>query len=224
MTTASLASESERSIIMLFYSVTRNIQCKIVSTVQFIAYLAVTRARLVICLVPTLSILCFAIGISTNFYMETNPMKLYTPSESKLLRHGRWLGQHFPVEKASIHIIIHGEGRNILGKSSIDYAFFVVNEVRTIEGFNATQCSISGVVNFFNDDYGLFRETIRNDDDAIRAVSVLPYLPNGNIVNRKDIFGYPSEDDEGILQSVKSFSVRTFHIVKNICLLQPISQ
>ena len=194
---------------IMFRNIVNYLHKMIVYLLQQIARIAVLKPKMVLFFIPVISILSIVIGSSTNFYMESNEINLWTPYHSKALQHGKWLSQEsgFAVKKGHIQIIIHAEGRNVLGRDGIDYTFKALDTVRSTKRFDES-CTISGVVNFFNDDYDLFRKTIENDEDAIQAVSVMPYLPNGNFVNREKIFGYPIEGSKGMLQSVKSFSVR----------------
>ena len=62
---------------------------------------------------------------------------------------------------------------------------------------NSTSCDISGVTNFFHDDYDDFVDTIHSDDDLIKAISSTSQnsILNGKIRTVKDFFGFPVESE-----------------------------
>lgn len=183
----------------------------IVLCLQQTAHVAVIRPRLVVLITSAIGILCILIGCTSNFYIETDEVKLWTPYHSNALKHGEWLKNKsgFQMEKAQLQLIIHRNGENILGRECIDYSFKAVNVVKSIQGLNDSRY-ISGVVNFFNDDHDLFRKMIHSDEEAIIVLSFMPFFPNGNLVRNDELFGFPSKDRTGKLHSVLSYMVSPF--------------
>mmetsp|Transcript_31302 Transcript_31302/g.36527 ORF Transcript_31302/g.36527 Transcript_31302/m.36527 type:complete len:200 (-) Transcript_31302:2332-2931(-) len=181
----------------------------ILHIIQDLAKFAALRSTFIILTIPVLSGLLITAGLCTNFNFESDELTLLTPYNSKATHHAEWLNKHsnFTSEPNHIHILVHGYGRNILNRESINVTFQALDAVRMIPSYNLIT-HVKGVVNFFNDDYDLFSDTIQTDNDAIKAISIMPFLPNGNIVDRKEIFGYAEEDDSGLLTSVQSYSVR----------------
>ena len=194
---------------MKFIDCLKRLHESIVYVLIQIVHAAATKPKSVLCFVPVLSITLFFVGIHTNFYMETDEVSLWTPLSSRSIQHGDWLSEESGLvgEGAQLQIIIHKNGDNVLGREGIDHAFQVVDAIRSRRGFNESSCSIKGVINFFDNDYDVFQKTVSNDNDAVVAVSTMPFLPNGDIVNRKEIFGYPSGNINGTLQSAKSYMV-----------------
>ena len=193
------------------YSVVHNavikLHQKVVLYLQRLSNLAIFLPVTTIVSISITSFLFFFLGFHSNFTFITDEIELWTPPQSKTFQHRKWMKENgFLVEKPIIQLLIHGNGQNILGRDSIDYAFDAVGTIRSIKGFNKS-CSIRGVVNFFSDDYDIFLKSVQNNSDAARALSQMPFLPNGVIVNRDEFFGYPIADDNGILQSVSSYSV-----------------
>lgn len=181
----------------------------IVHVLVQISHAAAVRPKLVFLLVPVLSLSIFFIGINTNFYMETDEVSLWTPLSSRSIEHGNWLRDEsgLTFDGAQLQILIHKNGENVLGKEGLDYVFKAVNVVKSMRSFNASCSSIMGVGNFFDNDYDLFQRTVLNDIDAIQAISTLPFFPNGDIVNRKEIYGYSIAKLDGMLRSAKSYMV-----------------
>ena len=194
---------------MKFIDCLKNLHEFTVNALIKIVLVAAKKPKSVLFFVPVLSITLFFVGINTNFYMETDEVSLWTPQSSRSIQHGNWLNEESGLvsEGAQLQIIIHKNGENVLGRQGIDYAFQVVDTIRSRRGFNESSISIKGVINFFDNDYNVFQKTVLNDNDAIVAVSTMPFLPNGDIVNRNEVFGYPSENINGTLQSAKSYMV-----------------
>ncbi len=180
----------------------------IVNALIQIANFAATRPKLVLFFVPVFSISIFFVGLYTNFYMETDEVALWTPSSSNSLEQNDWLRTESGIsvgDGTMLQILIHRYGGNVLEMEGIEYAFKVVHAVRSEKLCNAS--SITGVLDFFDNDYKLFQKRVTNDKEAIEALSLVPFFPNGKLVNRKELFGFANEDVNGMLRTAKSFMV-----------------
>ena len=178
---------------------------------QKTALVAARKPRLVLSFMSVSSVLLILIGFLSNFYVETDEVDLWTPYHSKALRNGQWLRDQsgFDLEPPSIQVIIHDAGENMIGRNSVDYSFKVMDVVEAaIKDYDFLSYSMHGVVNFFNNDHNLFLATVKSDEDAIYAMSVLPFFPNGMVIDRNKVFGFPIQDHRGLLISAQSYMVR----------------
>jgi len=177
---------------------------------QKTALVAARKPRLVLSFMSVSSVLLILIGFLSNFYVETDEVDLWTPYHSKALQNGQWLRDQsgFDLEPPSIQVIIHDAGENMIGRNSVDYSFQVMDVVEeAIKDYDFLSYTIHGVVNFFNNNHTLFLSTVKSDEDAIHAMSVLPFFPNGMVIDRNKVFGFPIQDHSDLLISAQSYMV-----------------
>jgi hypothetical protein len=184
----------------------------IIQALVKVATFSVTKARFLIISVPILSLSLFAVGFFTNFTLETDQISLWTPSQSDVLKHGRWIEEEsgFPARTYPIHLILHSNGDNVLTMNGVDTLFKALQIFEATEGhadacnskhrikanftnhfpYSASNCSISGITNFFNDDYETYLKTVENNEDLLRTISKGPTLLKSQLVN--EFLGYPT--------------------------------
>jgi len=168
---------------------------------------------------------CITVGIFTNFQFEADAGILWTPGGSNIELHGDWLYSEesgFPLPSRPVEILVHANGKNILGFAATKRVFDVLDVVRFgTPGYDAV-CSVSGdqddkgcpisspTAFWINHNRSLFESSIQTDEEAIYELSKLKF-PNGAKVARSVIYGqaYPrlpesveNDDDIALLESV----------------------
>mmetsp|Transcript_30782 Transcript_30782/g.46689 ORF Transcript_30782/g.46689 Transcript_30782/m.46689 type:complete len:912 (-) Transcript_30782:62-2797(-) len=163
------------------------------------------------------------IGILTNFDFVTDTGIMWTPEGSNTKFHGDWLYSEesgFPLPIRPIEILIHANGKNILGVEAVQRAFDALDVVRfgtpdydiicSLSGKQDDRdCPISSPTGFWsNHNRSLFESTIETDDEAIFELSKLNFA-NGARVSRGSIYGEANPplpeslgDEETLLESV----------------------
>lgn len=196
----------------------------IVKVIQAVARLSVHQARCILLLIPILSVSLFCLGLFTNFYLEADRVKLWTPESSPVIENSQWIETEsgFPSKTYPIHILLHANGGNVITVGAVDVLFQALNTFQSTDGYeslcggdtagqqnttdapgfttsssNGQECTLLGVTNFFNDDHSVYRQEVNTIQDLIMAISVVPFFPNGKIVQRDRIFGYRVESDDG---------------------------
>lgn len=170
------------------------------------------------------SIAIMAIGLATNFRTDTDGDQ-WTPLDTRSVKHGDWIESDesgFPKDPRYMVLIVHRDGKNVLGDDEWDLAqegvrrvFNALKIVReTSPGHqvlcdkrdyvhpvtNQTTCDILGVTSYWNDSASLFLENIKSNNDVIEAVSAKT-SPGGSRVNFDQIIGY-NECDDGTIDGV----------------------
>jgi len=167
------------------------------------------------------SIVLLVIGLFTNFSVDVDEDKLWTPSNSKAISHMDWIDDHsgFPEATHDLLLFFHSNGENVLGQEEVQKVFDVLDAVRGVNNYNEAcsesdyvnsdgdnVCEIEGVVQFWGSDASVFEDQVSSDEQAIAAMSETVY-PDGTPVSENSVFGKPQRDDDGTLTSVVSYTV-----------------
>jgi len=193
-----------------------------VKTLQVISQYSARNPKRTIAAVVVLSILLLVVGLVTNFNLEVDEKKMWTPENSYPIRHSNWISNDsgFPKEPRLLVLFFHADGANVLGKDQVSRVFEAVDTVRNMEGYDevckdsnyesdygVATCEITGVLRFWNISSSLYNDTVSSDMDAIVDMSQMTY-PDGTPVAEDRVFGFPLRDpDTGLLVSVQSYSV-----------------
>ena len=152
------------------------------------------------------SIAVLAIGLFTNFYVETDSDLLWTPTPSTVLSHGKWLEEDagFPATPRIAQMIIHADGQNVLSQEGMKRAFITLDIVRNTPGYtevckqatvsmedsnNDTTCFINSPSRFWSYSYDEFQDNVDSDSDVIQTLSQENY-PDGTPGELKVGFTY----------------------------------
>eukprot|EP00978_Attheya_sp_CCMP212_P032502 scaffold127379_cov52-Attheya_sp.AAC.2 len=154
------------------------------------------------------SCVLLATGLFTNFAVEVERDKLWTPSNSKADQHARWIEHEsgFPADARRFSIHINAGGANILSKDGVRHVFEALDTFQSIPEYKDLctssserppsgpstslnmNCEESSIRKFWDYDLDLFLSTVTTDEEAITAMSS-PVYPDGTLVNRNGIFG-----------------------------------
>ena len=172
------------------------------------------------------SIAIMVIGLATNFTLEADSSQ-WTPQDTRSVKHGDWIDSDesgFPKDPRYIMLIVHRNGKNILGDEpqgelaldGVEHVFEALDVVRSATpGYQAlclhrgyvhpvtgqTTCDIVGVSTFWNDNTTLFQDSIKSNQDVIDAMSTKTF-PSGRGVDFDQIIGYNECDDGAVACAV----------------------
>ena len=195
----------------------------IVASLQRVTQISATHPKRTILAVTCLSLMLLVVGLFTNFTLDVDEDKLWTPANSKPVQHSDWIEQAkpgFPVESRDFVLFFHANGANVLGQSQLDRVFQALDTVRAVPGYDRicakstykdpttgeTTCEIDGVVNFWNLMTTIFQQEVGSDQEAIQAMSVETF-PDGSPVSENGVFGKPERNSDGTLVSAQSYSI-----------------
>lgn len=148
--------------------------------------------------------------------METDENKLWAPQDSKSVVHLRWIEAEsgFKEQTRHFNLMFHENGENLLGdrvRYNIDRVFDAVDVVRGLPDYHeicGEGCTLSGIVNFWNQSRDIMRSQVQSNDDAVEALSA-EVFPNSMPVPASTIFGMAERDSSSnLLTKVQSFLVR----------------
>jgi len=165
------------------------------------------------------------IGIFTNFNIDVNQDTLWTPTPSRVLAHGKWLAgdSGFPDTPRWFQLLVHADGKNILGDEGLKRAFTALDTVRNLPDYdkiceqssltmstgnnNKSTCFISSPTRFYNHNVSEYHDANYYQDTTER-LSMMEY-PDGVPVNPVSIFGKSERGNSNseILTSVQLYSV-----------------
>lgn len=193
----------------------------VVRALLWISNKSALNPRRTMSVVALLSIALAVIGLFTNFNVDIDEDKLWTPASSRVLKHSDWIndGSGYPDVPRFLVLFFHSDTNNVLGQEQVGHIFSAVDVVRGLSNYDSTcalsdtpdrygvqTCSISGVTTFWNDTADQFASSVSTDAEAIEQMSARTY-PDGTPVSQGDIFGLAQRDDSDILTSVQSYTV-----------------
>ena len=193
------------------------------ASLQRVTQIAARNPKRTILAVTCLSLMLLVVGLFTNFTLDVDEDKLWTPANSKPVKHSDWIEESkpgFPVESRDFILFFHANGANVLGQSQLNHVFEALDTVRGVRGYDRicakstyinpttgeTTCEIDGVVNFWNLTTAIFEDQIGSDQEAIEAMSALTF-PDGSPVSENGVFGKPERSSDGTLVSAQSYSI-----------------
>jgi Niemann-Pick C1 protein len=160
-----------------------------------------------------LSVFLLVLGLLTNFTMDLDEDKLWTPKGSRLIAHGDWLEDDsgFPTDPRVFSIIVHMDGDNVLSQEGVRRVFAAVDAVRSAPGYDElcaqstntnfvnadgeVTCEIVSVTKFFNHSLDVFNSEVKSDEEAIDALSATMYPDDGTPVDLLAILGNAERDE-----------------------------
>ena len=197
----------------------------IVSFLNTITQLAVRNPWRTISMVAFLSFALLITGFATNFSVDVDENDLWTPNDSLVRDHARWIDDEskFTSVVRFVNVFFHEDGKNVLGRSQVNRVFEVVDAVQALPGYEelcsqdnyrdpySTQerntCEISYcVTKFYNNSYDFFQSQDESDEQVIETLSQRRY-PEGTPVPERS-FGHPERDDDGTLTTAQSVFCR----------------
>ena len=213
------------------FRMAEHLNATIVKVLQAVGRGSIRHAHIILVLVPIFSVSMFCLGLFTNFHLEVDRVKLWTPESSPVIENSQWIANEsgFPSKTYPIHVLLHADGDNVITMDAVHTLFQALTIFENTEGYdelcgNGTEndsttstqygtphdCTFSGATNFFDDGYDTFRQKVKNDNDLILAVSAFPLLSDGRIVQRERMFGYRIEsgDERNLVVSAKSLKLR----------------
>lgn len=161
------------------------------------------------------------VGLFTNFSVDVDEDKLWTPEGSRALEHQKWIEDvsGFPKPTQNLVLFFHSDGKSVLGQKEVSRVFEVYDAVvatanydtmcadsKFINSDGEVTCEVDGIVNFWSQDSPTFESEVASDEEAISAMSQ-PAFPDGTRVSESGIFGYPERNEDGTLTSALSYSV-----------------
>jgi Niemann-Pick C1 protein len=174
--------------------------------------------------IVVLSLFLLVVGLFTGFTVDVDEDTLWTPTDSKSVKHNKWIlhTAGYPEAPRSFVMLFHRDGADVLtGSSMVDLIFTAIDTVRSTPNYdtvcaastyvnqrtNQTTCQITGVTNFWLHDTDAFRADVDAGVDIINSISARTF-PDGTPVSEQSIFGYPERDvDSDRLTSVVSYMV-----------------
>ena len=200
------------------WAINRIVRQPILSVLQFVSSKAARNPKKTVSFTVFLSIALLLIGFATNFSMEGDEDKLWTPTDTKADKHGTWVDDYsgFPDEPRVFFMFFHSQGKNALGEEQVRHIFEISDDVRGLQGYddlcaeslyvdpetNRTSCRVWGVTKFWKNDVNTFEQ----DTSVIDSMSQM-YFPDGSRVSEQDVYGYPKRDTDGTLTFVESYEV-----------------
>lgn len=171
---------------------------------------------MLICLLSFALLLC---GLATNFKMEGDEDRLWTPLDTKAYLHGNWIEDDsgFPDVPRAFTVFLHNQGANVLDESAVERTFEALDAVLNLPEYDAVcadslyvdpvtdqpGCRVWGVTKFWNNTVELFQQ----DPEKITTMSAA-FFPDGSVASEEDLYGYPVRDsDTGLLERVQSYMV-----------------
>jgi len=160
------------------------------------------------------------VGLFTNFSMDIAPDRLYTPKDSSSREHRSWIENESGFEPfpRTIRLLIHAEGKNVLGEAGVNYVFDAISLIKDIPGYDElcaesshvgkdgkVTCNIRSVALFWDNDMELYKEDIRKNMDIVKELSGSEF-PNEDPVDVDEIFGN-AETDGATLTFVQSYPI-----------------
>lgn len=198
---------------------------------------------LVLTIVPVLSIGTFLGGFYTNFFLESDNVKLLTPTTSEALEFRDWIENRsgFAANKYGIDIFLHANGNNVVTRDGVDVMFRALEKFQKTTGYaencpdptlesnanlgNSDLCEVIGITNYFADEYLEFSSNILTDDELLSALNIGPFFPNGKPVNVKEVFGLLQTitDPQSGLELVSTAQALKLHIRLPTFNLNPVA-
>jgi Niemann-Pick C1 protein len=179
---------------------------------SFVATLSVHAARFpksYALAITIISLSTLAIGLFTNFTIETKYEVIYAPSGKRPTEYLDWIYRPdtgFPDAGRPITLLLHNQGSNVISKQGLRQVFQAIEMLMNIEGYseacaqseysmkypNGTKtenaCNIIGTTRYWYYDSKLFEEDVETDLQVIHAISNETY-PDGLPVYRDFILG-----------------------------------
>lgn len=207
------------------------LRAPILTALHYITHRAASNPKRTILAVPVVSIALLMIGLATNYNMEGEEDRLWTPVDTKADVHGRWINDEsgFPDVPRPFYLFFHNNGGNVLlledddvdggkgGAPPLRHILNVLDAVRELPDYgqvcaeslyvdpktNRTDCRVWGVTKFWNHSV----DALNNDTDWVASMSA-PFFPDGSFASEETLYGYPSRNDgTGRLESVQSYMV-----------------
>lgn len=188
----------------------------VMAALQALTHFSERYPKQTIAIITVSSVLLLFIGCVTNFQINIDENKLYTPVGSYAERHFRWIQEEsgFPENERDMTMFFHGNGENVLGREPVERIFSTLDKLMEISGFhsicpstNANFCEVTGVPRFWNVSKAIFESSVSNDEDTIQCLSSL-HFADGQPVIEDSVFGYPKRDPAShLLTSVLGYMV-----------------
>ena len=194
---------------------------------QFVMILSLAAARnpkRTIALISFVSFALIGIGIATNFQVQVEYEKIYAPINSLPRKHKHWIDNEsgFPKTPRPFTVIIHNDGKNVLGKQQMSRVFQVLDSIRETPGYDdicsastflnverEPECKILSATRFWQHSVDTFNSEIQTDEDTIEALSA-PTYSGGMPVLPELIMGYAVREEgqnNTLLASAKSYFI-----------------
>ena len=179
--------------------------------------------------IPVVSFALAGIGLATNFHLEDDIVRLWTPQHATVVQHKEWMDTVFPVEPRILALLFHNaDGSNLLQSSSdnspttatntLQYVQQAIDAIRSLPDYdtvcaesdyvdrdtNTHTCEIYGPSKFWNHDASTLNSW--NHNETIQHISELEFPDRMPIVQDK-LYGFPvreNDQEDGLLVSVQS--------------------
>ena len=186
------------------------IHTPILFVLQGITQMAALNPKRTLCGVTALSLFLVVVGLFTNFSVDVDEDRLWTPANSLPIKHQDWIDDvsGFPADTLDFVMFFHNDGGDVLGQEQVSKVFEAFDAVLALPNYNTmcanstyiststnqTTCEIDGIVNFWGLDSTTFHNEILSDDEAIAAMSARNF-PDGTKVSQNGVFGKAERDD-----------------------------
>lgn len=195
------------------------IQKPFLRAVLGLALAAARNPRRVVVSMAIFALATVVTGFLTNFTTQVDGERLWTPVDSRLLKHSDWIDEvaGFPPDPKKFRLLLHANGKNVLGKDSVSQVFTALDVIRDLPAYQYScgrqqqvMCNITGVTGFWNHSVSIFETEVAsvnyNNDSIIQQMSATRF-PTGVPVVEKVIFGLPQRTDQGILTTTQAYHV-----------------
>ncbi|CAB9499476.1 Pick C1-like protein 1 [Seminavis robusta] len=187
--------------------------------------LSMAAARNPIRCIVTILILSFALigtGIMTNFHIEVDESKIYTPFNAISRHHNQWYLQESGLAEAarSTVLMIHNHGNNVLGMDTMSRVFEALDTVRNTTGYNEIcadgahwddyneefTCQVVSSTRFWYHDKALYNSQVKNETELVQQLSA-PEYPGGVPMISEYVMGNLQRGQNGTISHVPAFFV-----------------
>ena len=201
-----------------------SIHTPILHVLHHVTQLVAYNPKRTLSIVTTVSLLLLVLGLFTNFTVDVDEDKLWTPSNSLPIQHSDWIDEasNYPPDTLDLILFFHADGDNVLGQDEVTQVFEAFDTVLEIPNYetvcadstyidaetNQPTCEVDGIVQFWKLDSTLYETEISSDEEAIAALSERTF-PDGTKVSQNAVFGNPQRNpNTDQLTNCQGYTVR----------------
>ncbi|CAB9499475.1 Pick C1-like protein 1 [Seminavis robusta] len=192
---------------------------------EFVLTLSLAAAKNPIRCIVSILVLSFALigtGTMTNFHIEVDEAKIYTPSHAISRHHNQWYLEESGLGEAarSTVLMIHSHGNNVLGMDTMSRVFEALDTVTTTTGYHQIcadgsywddykeefTCQVVSATRFWYHDEELYDSQVKNETELVQQLSA-PEYPGGVPTDAEYVMGKVQRNINGTIIDVPAFFV-----------------
>ena len=186
------------------------------SIIKKIAITSATFPKTTIAVVVLVSFGLLAGGMATNFRIEIDEHKLWTPRGSYPSQHRAWIEKEsgFPVDTRQFIMLFHKDGNtDLVNREQVSRVFQAFDKVRSLPSYASAcqqqhggECQVVGVTNFWSNNSTAFHHDSGSNEELAQLFSSTNF-PDGTPTTGRLLLGNAVYDDDNVLASAQSMSV-----------------